>query len=186
MDTQFNLSKILKAGKIENQLEFERSIIADRKLKTLSKSDVRYKAKRKKLRDLIEKYENQNWASDSRISLKTIEESDLAEALAEKERQFIQNRKKLIREKLKDLDLNQQNLGILLGHGSKSYISELMNGVSPFSLRDIIIINRLLKIDLEDLVSTVLPQEDRRKVRRSIKKLDNPNIKLSKEDFALA
>lgn len=186
MKTQFDISKLLKAGKIENELDFERALIADRKLRTLSKSDPSYKTLRKKLRDLIENYENQNWSSDSRISEKKLRESDIAESIAEKERQFIQRRKELIRKKLKSLNLNQQNLGAILGHRSKSYMSELMNGVSPFSLRDLIIINRLLKIDLTDLVPTFLPQSERRKVRISIKKLDNPKIKLSNDDFVLA
>ena len=60
------------------------------------------------------------------------------------------------------------------------------NGVSPFSLRDLIVINRLLKIDLTDLVPTFLPQSDRVKIRISIQKLDNPKLKLSKNDFELA
>jgi transcriptional regulator with XRE-family HTH domain len=109
----------------------------------------------------------------------------LAELLAEKERQFIQKRKELIRKKLKSLNLSQQDLGGVLGHRSKSYMSELVNGVSPFSLKDLIVLNRLLKIDLTDLVPTFLPQSDRAKIRTSIQKLDNPKLKLSKDDFAL-
>ena len=64
-------------------------------------------------------------------------------------------------------------------------MSELMNGVSPFSLKDLIVINRLLKIDLTDLVPTFLSQIEREKIRESILKLKNPKIKLSKEDFVL-
>jgi len=65
-------------------------------------------------------------------------------------------------------------------------MSELMNGINPFSLRDLIIINRLLKIDLTDLVPTFLPQTDRIKIKSSIEKLENPKLKLSQDDFALA
>ena len=61
-----------------------------------------------------------------------------------------------------------------------------MNGVSPFSLKDMIIINRLLKINLTDLVPTFLPQSDREKIRTTIKKLDNPKLKLGKDDLAIA
>ncbi|MGJ8734910.1 MAG: helix-turn-helix domain-containing protein [Cellulophaga sp.] len=186
MKTQLDISKLLEFGKIQNELDFERALIADRKLRVLSKEDSKYKVIRKKLRDLIEDYENKNWSSSSRITDKKIRESDLAELIAEKERQFIQNRKELIRKKLKNLNLTQQNLGAVLGHRSKSYMSELMNGVSPFSLKDLIVINRLLKIDLTDLVPTFLPQSDRVKIRTSIKKLDNPKLKLSKNDFELA
>lgn len=186
MKTQLDISKLLEFGKIQNELDFERALIANRKLRVLSKEDSKYKVIRKKLRDLIEDYENKNWSSSSRITDKKIRESDLAELIAEKERQFIQNRKELIRKKLKNLNLTQQNLGAVLGHRSKSYMSELMNGVSPFSLKDLIVINRLLKIDLTDLVPTFLPQSDRVKIRTSIQKLDNPKLKLSKNDFELA
>lgn len=85
-----------------------------------------------------------------------------------------------------NLNLKQQDFGKILGHRSKSYISELMNGVTPFSLKDLIVINRLLKIDLTDLVPTFLPQSDRVKIRTTIEKLDNPKLKLSKEDLAIA
>lgn len=185
MKTQLDISKLLEFGKIQNELDFERALIADRKLRVLSKEDSKYKVIRKKLRDLIEDYENKNWSPNSRITEKKIQESDLAELIAEKERQFIQNRKELIRQKLKKLNLTQQDLGTVLGHRSKSYMSELMNGLSPFSLKDLIVINRILKIDLTDLVPTFLPQSDRVKIRTSIQKLDNPNLKLSKNDFEL-
>jgi transcriptional regulator with XRE-family HTH domain len=183
MQTQLDISKLLEAGKIANELEFERALIADRKLRVLAKEDSKYNAVRKKLRDLISAYEDKNWSSSSRITDKKIQESDLAETIAEKERQFIQKRKDLIRRKLKSLNLTQQNLGKILGHRSKSYMSELMNGVSPFSLKDLIIINRLLKIDLTHLIPTFLAQADRKKIKSSLQKLDNP--KLSEEDIEL-
>lgn len=186
MKTQLDISKLLEIGKIQNELDFERALIADRKLRVLSKEDSKYKVIRKKLRDLIEDYENNNWSSSSRrITDKKMKESDLAELIAEKERQFIQNRKELIRKKLKNLNLTQENLGAILGHRSKSYMSELMNGASPFSLKDLIVINRLLKIDLTNLVPTFLPQSERVKIRTSVQKLDNPKLKLSIDDIAL-
>jgi len=185
MKTQLDISELLKFGKIQNELDFERALIMDRKLRVLSKEDSKYKVIRKKLRDLIEDYENKNWSDTSIISDEKIKESDIAELIAEKERLFIQHRKEIIRIKLKTLSLTQQDLGVILGHTSKSYMSELMNGVSPFSLKDLIVINRLLKIDLTILVPTFLPQSDRLKIRTSIQTLDNPKIKLSKDDFAL-
>lgn len=185
MKTEFDLKKLLEVGEIQNELDLERALIADRKLRVLAKKDAKYIPIRKKLRDLIEVYESKNWSSDTKISEKKIQESDLAEVIAEKERQFIQNRKELIRKKLKQLNLTQENLGKVLGHNSKSYISELMNGVSPFSLKDLIVINRLLKIELTDLIPTFLSTKDRLKIRTSIQKLDNPKLKLSKDDFEL-
>lgn len=186
MKTQLDISKLLEIGNIQNELDFERALIADRKLRVLSKEDSKYKVIRKKLRDLIEDYENRNWSNSSKITDKKIRESDLAELIAEKERQFIQNRKESIRKKLKYLNLTQQELGMILGHRSKSYMSELMNGVSPFSLKDLVVLNRLLKIDLTDLVPTFLPQLDQIKITTSIQKLDNPKLKLSMDDFVFA
>lgn len=186
MKTQFNISELTEKGEILNELDFERAMIADRKLRVLAKENPKFKSVRKKLRDLIEQYENKNWSADSNISDKKLRESDIAELIAEKERLFIQQRKELIRKKLKNLNLTQQDFGKVLGHKSKSYMSELMNGVSPFSLKDLIVINRILKIDLTDLIPTFLPQSDRVKLRTTIKKLDNPKLKLSKDDLALA
>ena len=186
MKTQLDISKLLEIGKIQNELDFERALIADRKLRVLSKEDSKYKVIRKNLRNLIADYEDKNWSSTSKISDKKLRESDIAELIAENERQFIQNRKVIIRKKLKSFNVTQQDLGAVLGHRSKSYMSELMNGVSPFSLKDLIVINRILKIDLTDLVPTFLPQSDRVKIRTSIQKLDNPKLKLSKNDFELA
>ena len=64
-------------------------------------------------------------------------------------------------------------------------MSELMNGVSPFSLRDLIVINRLLKIDLTDLVPTFLPQSDRVKIRISIQKLQDEVQDLKDQNLRL-
>jgi len=186
MKTQLDISKQIESGKIQNELDFERALIADRKLRILSKENPKLKPLRKKLRDLIEHYENQNWNAETKISDKKLRESDVAELIAEKERLFIQRRKESIRKKLKNLNLTQQDFGKILGHGNKSYISELMNGISPFSLKDLIVINRLLKIDLTELIPTFLPQSDRAKIITTIKKLNNPKLKLGKDDLAFA
>ncbi|MEO5788894.1 MAG: helix-turn-helix domain-containing protein [Gelidibacter sp.] len=185
MTTKLDISDLLEHGKIQNELDLERAMIADRRLRVLSKEDPKYKVLRKKLRDWIEDYENKNWSTNSKISEEKIQDSDLAELIAERERQFIQNRKGLIRKKLKNLNLTQQDLGSVLGHNSKSYMSELMNGMSPFSLKDLIVINRLLKIELSDLIPTFLPESDQVRIKTSIDKLDNPKLKLSQDDFKL-
>lgn len=185
MNTQFDISKLIKDGEIQNELDFERALIADRKLRVLSKENPKYKSMRKKLRDLIEAYENQHWSSDSKITQKKIKENDRTGLIAEKERLFIQHRKDLIKKKLKNLQLTQQDFGKILGHPNKSYISELMNGINPFSLQDLVVINRLLKIDLTDLVPTFLPESEKVKIREVIKRLDNPNLKLKEDDLAL-
>ena len=184
MKTQFDIKEVLALGKIRNELDYEKALIADRKLRVLAKEDPKLNDIRKKLRDLIQDYESKNWSRRSKISERKLKESDAAEMIAEKERLFVERRKNLIKSKLKVLGLNQQELGVILGHKSKSYMSELMNGVSPFSLKDLVIINRLLKIDLIDLVPTFISYSEQVKINSSIEKLNNP--KLSKEVFILA
>jgi len=185
MKTHFDFKKIIEQGKIQNELDFERALIADRKLKLLSKENSDYKLVRKNLRDLIEVWENNQWSSDSVITEEKIQESDLAEIIAEKERLFFERRKKMIKAKLNSLNLSQQDFGTILGHNNKSYMSELMNGISPFALKDLIVINRLLKIDLTYLVPNILSHTERLKIKASIEKLKNPKLKLSKDDFAI-
>lgn len=186
MQTDFDINKVIKQGKIQNELDFERALIADRKLRVLSKENPEYIPVRKKLRDLIEAWESKHWLADSEIADEKISESDLAGSIAESERQFIEKRKNLIRAKLKSLDLSQQDLGSLLGHKNKSYISELMNGITPFSLRDLIVINRLLKIDLTDLIPAFLSHNERLRIKASLEKIENTKLKLSKADLTMA
>jgi DNA gyrase/topoisomerase IV subunit A len=111
MRTQFDIERVLEFGKLRNELEYERALIADRKLRVLSKENYRLKPLRKTLRDLIEQYEDKNWSSNSEISEHQIRESDLAELIAEKERLFLKNRKELIKKKLKIKSITQHELG---------------------------------------------------------------------------
>lgn len=185
MQTDFDINKVIKSGKIQNELDFEKALIADRKLRVLSKENPEYRSVRSKLRDLIEAWESKHWMADSEISDEKIRESDLAGSIAENERQFIEKRKNLIRNQLKSLNLTQQALGGLLGHKNKSYISELMNGIAPFSLRDLIVINLLMKIDLSDLIPAFLSHNERLRIKASLEKLENTKLKLRKADFTI-
>lgn len=183
--TSFNIDELLKKGKIESEIELEQSLNADRQLRLLMKENPSLKKKRTGLRDLISSYEAEKWSMNSKISKVQIEESDEAELLVEGERIFNQKRKQLIKSKLAKLNLTQQEFGQILGHDSKTYMSELMNGVSPFSLKDLIVISRLLRIDLNELVYTAIPMNERRKIESKISKLDNPKLKLDTKDFVL-
>jgi hypothetical protein len=69
-------------GEILNELDLERAMIAERKLRVLAKENPKFKSARKKLRDLIEQYESKNWSADSNITDKKIQESDVAELIA--------------------------------------------------------------------------------------------------------
>lgn len=65
-------------------------------------------------------------------------------------------------------------------------MSELINGIRPFSLKDLIVINQVLKIALTDLVPTFLAQSERAKIIKAIKQLDNPKLKFNREDLTIA
>lgn len=183
MKTHFDIEKLIEKGSISNELDYERAMIADRKLRLLSKENVHFKKLRNKLRDLIENYENLEWSNVENITEEKIKNCEKLELIAESERLFIENRKQEIRKKLKALDLTQENLGKILGHKSKTHMSELMNGIKPFTLKDLVIINRILKIDLKLLVPTYLSNDDQIKVKEAVKSLDKPKIKLSTEDL---
>jgi transcriptional regulator with XRE-family HTH domain len=183
MKTQ-SLLKILQKGSISNELELEQALIIERKLRLLAKENPELAESRTQLRAIIKEYEKANWSSDSIISNKKIKESDATELIAEEEREFLANRKEIIKAKLTELGINQQDLGLILGH-SKSYISELINGINPFTLKDLIIIHKLFGIKLEDLIPTIIPQKESEKIKSSILKINKPKLKLGKEDLVL-
>lgn len=183
MKTNFDIEKLIKSGAITNELDYERALIADRKLRLLSKENSHFKNLRTKLRDLIEIYEASEWNDVDTIAKDKIRESDKSELLAEKERLFIENRKQEIRKKLKELDLTQQDLAFLLGHKSKTYMSELINGIKAFTLKDLIIINQVLKIELKQLIPVFLSKEDQIKVKKAVIQLDKPKVKLLNKDW---
>jgi len=185
MNTEKEISQILEQGAVKSELDYERAIIAERKLRLLVKNDETLKPVRKKLRDLISDWENSRWSAQANITENMIRESDLAELLAEKERIFIEKRKKLILSKLKSQGLSQKELGIILGHNNKSYMSEIINGIKPLSMRNVIVIHRLLKIELNDLIPGFLSQSERIRIKSTLSKVGSTKIKLSMADFEL-
>ncbi len=185
MKTHFDIEQLIEKGVITNELDYERALIADRKLRLLAKEDFNFKKLRTKLRDIIEKYENAEWSDVNQIDDAKLLESDKAEQIAELERVFLENRKQAIRKKLKELELTQENLGSILGHKSKTHMSELMNGIKPFTLRDLIVINRLLKIEIAVLIPVFLSKEDQIKVKEAVIKLGKPKVRLTSDDLVL-
>jgi hypothetical protein len=183
MKEQTDLKNILKKGVLSDELDLERALILDRKLRLLVKEYPEYAKNREQLRSMIKSYEQVNWSSDSTVTEDTVKESDNAEFIAEQERLFLAKRKEAIKGQLVRYELTQQDLGKLLGH-NKSYMSELMNGISPFSNRDLIILHRLFHIGLEDLIPTVISQKDRVKLKESLSQLNK--LRLGKEDLMLA
>ena len=185
MKTHFDIEDIVQKGLINNELDYDRALIADRKLRLLAKEDLHFKNLRSKLRDIIEKYENSEWSDVYKVDDCKIIESEKTEHIAELERQFIENRKQVIRKKIKEFDLTQENLALILGHKSKTHMSELMNGIKPFTLRDLIVINRLFKIEIDLLIPMFLSKEDQKRIKEAVIKLDKPNVRLTSEDLVV-
>ena len=179
MKEQVDLKKILKAGKLTSELDLERALILDRKLRLLIKNDPTLFEARAKLRTIIKDYEEANWSIDADIDDLLLKESELAEHIAEQERVFLENRKLVIKEKMQISKISQQDLGKILGHG-KSYMSELINGISPFGMRDLVILHRLFGIKLELLIPTIISEKDRVRIKVSLHALNKPHLKLEK------
>ncbi|MBC7642680.1 MAG: helix-turn-helix transcriptional regulator [Flavobacterium sp.] len=171
--------KIIQKGFISSELELEKALMYDTMLRLMIKENPELTADRNQLRSIIKEYEKANWSSDTIISEKQIAESDFAEITVEREQLFLNKRKETIKKKLTELGMNQLDLGIILGH-SKSYISELMNGISPFTLKDLIVIHNLFEIKLEHLISTTIPQKEGLRIKFLLSKLNRPKVKLEK------
>jgi transcriptional regulator with XRE-family HTH domain len=179
-----DIRALLKRGALNDELDLQRALIADRNLRLLAKENPSLKKLRNDLSKLIYAYEKANWGDENKITDEQVEESDLAEKIAEAELRFIQRRKQLILSKLEALNLKQQDLCSLLDH-NKSYISELLNGLRSFSTGDLVIIHRLLKIDLEDLIPTTIPLETQNRIRQSLANISSQQIKLNKNTLEL-
>jgi transcriptional regulator with XRE-family HTH domain len=177
-------SKIIQKGAISNEFELEQALIIERKLRLMAKQNPEIAESRNQLRSIIKAYEDLIWNKNALISDEKIKESDRAENSAEQEREFLAKRKKLIQSKLKEHELNQQDLGTLLGH-SKSYISELINGINPFTLKDLIIIHKLFNIKLENLIPTTIPEKESKRIQLSLVKINKPNLRMKKDELLL-
>jgi len=184
MKDLINIREIENIQKLENEYDLQKALLLDKKLRLMVEDDSSLKPIQVKLFNLIHEYETENWSHTESITDKQIEETENAELLVEIERKFILERKNSIRKRLKSYDMTQQDLGILLGH-KKSYMSELINGVSQLSMKDLVIIHRVLKIELSKLIPTYLQYETREKVNKSILLLNKPKLKLRKKDLVI-
>lgn len=181
---KLSIHNIQRINSLISELEYERATSIYLKLRVLVKDDESYAPIRKHLHDLIKKYEQDNWANENSITDNQIKESDLAESLVHAENEFYQKRKELIKERIKSVGLNQNDLAKILGH-RKGYMSELINGLRPFSKEDIVVINRLFKIKLEKLIPTYIKQDRALHIKKTLNSLSNSKIKLTKKDFDL-
>jgi transcriptional regulator with XRE-family HTH domain len=176
------INNISKLEQLKDELEFEKASSLYLKLRNQAQDDSYYSDIRKHLKLLISKYEQEHWSDESSITDEQVKESDKAEALVRAENQFNQKRKEQIRRRLKDVGLNQTDLAKILGH-RKGYMSELINGLRPFSKEDIVIINRLLKIRFEDLVPPFIKKDRADHINKALESIPKSKLRLTMRDL---
>ncbi len=182
---RLEIDNILNVDVLLTELEFERATSLYGRLRWMAKEDSSLDSIRQHVKRLIQQYEQQHWHNEANITDAQIKESDTAEKIVISENTFIQKRKELIKESLKKTGLSQKDLAKLLGH-RPNYMSELINGIRPFSKDDIVVLHRLLSLDFNDLIPTFLKSEVRNHIKSTLEELKNTNIKLSISDFELA
>jgi hypothetical protein len=133
------INNISKINEFCNDLEYEKASSFYLQLRKQEKVDSSYTKIRGQLKKLMLEYEQKHWTDESENSESKVKESDLAEILVQAENEFNSKRKELIKNKLKESGLNQNDLAKILGH-RKGYMSKLINGFRPFSKEDIVII----------------------------------------------
>lgn len=178
------INNILKLRNLTSEIEFERASSIYLRLRKKTKEYPSLSPVRNHLKQLIKEYEQTHWSDENQITEEQIKENDRAEDFVRNENEFFHRRKELIRQKLTEFNLNQNDLARILGH-QKGYMSELINGLRPFSKEDIIIIHRLLKIKFEDLIPPFLPQKRATHIKNVLENLPNSNVKLKKQDLDL-
>ena len=179
-----DIRALIKIGTLLTETDYERALSADRTLRLLIKEEPALINLRNELRSLIVKYESLNWSDIENISAEQLTESLAAENLIAAEQQFISRRKEIILSRLIALGLIQKDLGTLLNH-NKSYTSELLNGIRSFSLNDLILIHKLLKIDLKELFPTLVPIEIQERVKASVSKISSKKVRLKTSELEL-
>lgn len=177
-----DIKEVKRIERLENEYDLQKASLLERKLRLMIDDNPDLKPIRRKLRELIKEYEARKWSDLENILDSQVLESDNAEEIINYEQKFLKKRKESIRKKLKEFDMTQQDLGLLLGH-PKSYMSELINGVSQFTMKDLVIIHRVFEINLTILIPTYLQSETRDKVRDSIKRLNKPKLGLRKKEL---
>ena len=179
---RLEIDNILKVDDLNSELELERATSILGRLRWMVKEDSSLKPVRQHLMTLIERYEAAHWNNEVEITDEQIKDSDLAEKLISAENIFIQKRKELIKEKLKENEISQKDLGKILGH-RPNYISELINGVRPFSRDDLVVIYRLFEIEFKDLIPPFLKKEVTNHIKMTLGELKNKKVRLKIKDL---
>jgi len=171
------VDNIKKLNKLNSELEYEEALSIYGRLRWMVKEDPSLSDVKQHLKTIIKEFEKSQWEDETKISYEQVKESDIAEKIVSSESEFIQKRKELIKEELKKNGITQQDLAIILGH-RPNYMSELMNGVRPFSRDDIIVLHRLFDLDLKYLVPPFLKSEVANHIKETLKELRSRRSKI--------
>ncbi len=179
---RLHIDNILKISRLISELEYEKAASLYGRLRWMVKDDESLRPIKEHLKYLIKQYESDHWNNEPEITEEQIKESDIAEKIISAENEFIQKRKELIKAKLKENNLSQKDLAKILGH-RPNYMSELMNGIRPFSKDDLIVIHRLFGIPLKYLVPPFIKREVINHIKQTLKELEKENTKLKIADI---
>lgn len=179
---RLEIDNILKIDELNSELEFEQATSIQGKLRWMTKEDNSLEPVRQHLLALIEKYESKHWNNESEITKEQIKESDIAERIVNAESFFIQKRKELLKSKLKENEISQKDLAKILGH-RPNYMSELMNGVRPFSRDDIVVIHRLFDVEFKYIIPPFLKKEVTNHIKTTLGELKSKRVRLKINDL---
>ncbi len=179
---RLEIDNILKIDELNSEYEFEKATSIYGKLNWMGEDDSSLIPIRQHLMTLIEKYENTHWNNESAITDEQIKENDIAEKIVSAEILFVQKRKELIKKKLKENAISQKDLGRILGH-RPNYMSELINGVRPFSRDDIVVIHRLFEIEFQEIIPPFLKKEVTNHIKTTLGELKGKKVRLKIDDL---
>lgn len=84
MKVNFYISEIIKAGEINNELDFQRGKILSRKLRLLNKVNEEAKITRKATNELLYNYEQKHWDNFNSITDGQIKANKIIKQIAKK------------------------------------------------------------------------------------------------------
>ncbi len=191
---KINVNELIKKGKVENEFEYKKlsnyALHLDNELDELeekgedlnSKTYKQLYNKLNKATEILDKYSKENHIKYD-FSDEWLKENEIAEKEAEEERQEMRKRKKILKQLLKEYNLKQQELGYILGYKSKTYISNIVNGLKPLKFKDAFILKMMFHIKLQDLIN----EEDWLDLINRIENLEskkkNPKLKKIKSEL---
>ncbi|MBL0913756.1 MAG: helix-turn-helix domain-containing protein [Bacteroidia bacterium] len=179
---KFAIDNVLKIKALGSESELAQAQHLYLKLRPAAADSPSLKPVRKHLAQLIKAYEEIHWARVEEVSAAQVKQAEYVEKQVLGREKFISRRRDLIRNALKRFGLKQNDLADLLGH-RKSYTSELVNGVRPFSQEDVILLHLLLGLRLEDLILPLVKESALTRLRTTLARLNRPGLQLREAFF---